>query len=959
MSSGGPSRDDLQRQLQEACAEVERRVRAGAVGVAAAVLAACPALAANKEAALTVAYTEYVVREELGRRPDPQEWCADFPTFRDSLLQLLQVHRAVRTGFTGPADTGGTLPLSADCPGPPAGARVGGYEVLGELGRGGMGVVYQARQAGLNRVVALKMIRGGPYAGSDAAARFRREAEVVARLQHPNIVQVFEVDEHDGAPFLAMEYVAGGSLGRRLAGAPLPARTAAGLVETLARAAEFAHGHGVIHRDLKPANVLLQPVPGAEPPGADGPAVDLARVTPKVVDFGLAKFAAGAGDPTLSGAVLGTPGYMAPEQARGDAKAAGPGADVYALGAILYECLTGRPPFRGETALDTLHLATTQEPVPPAALNPKVPRDLETVCLKCLEKDPARRYATAAALADDLDHFLRAEPVQARLPSAAYRLHKFAQRHTALLAAAAAVFLALAVGLAGTAVGLVRARAARDRAVKAEQDTRDLLAESYAQAARLALQRGAWREALTNLDQALDAGHPARTWLGLQKVRAWCAVHDVARAARDLDALAGRDDLGDLAGPVLLWQADLALGRAADRAAEDRALALARQALDRGLPPPEAGYARGLLAPTSADAVRHFRQALAADPFHQQASGMLGLTLIALGRMAEAREHVTFARKVFPDDPTFAVLLAMILGWEEDLAAGRAALDASLGQLDARQARAARRLFDFARQFRQVAETINGDPFGALPLVSVRLVPVIAGTVAELRSLRGGPGEAGGLLLPLPPVVTRAFHNPAVFPALLWGGDPGPAIAELERAFRVHPDALIAFAHGVLAANAHRLAEAERAFLAAADATSLLPVQRGALAAALFCQWELADQETAARGERLGQAVQTAHRLIARGRLSPTQAALVASVTIEAGEYDLARGVIRDWERQAPRDVLLWRKRLDVAFRAGDYGSAVAAADTILQRLPGDADARRLRAAAVERLAAQGKTLRP
>jgi serine/threonine protein kinase/Flp pilus assembly protein TadD len=965
MSDGGPSREDLEKQLQEACAELERRLRAGAAVGAADLLAAYPALAANREAALTLAYTEYVLREQLGQRPDPDAWCAGFPDLRDSLLQLLQVHGAVRTGPGTHADPTATPSAGTAGPLPGIGRRVGGYELLEVIGRGGMGVVYKARQSGLNRVVALKMIQGGPYAAPDATARFGREAEVVARLQHPNIVQVFEVGDHDGCPFLAMEYVAGGSLDQRLAGSPLPARAAAVLIEALARAGEFAHRRGVVHRDLKPANILFQPHPATETVGpappdatevgiaAPSPAADLTRVTPKIVDFGLAKVPAGAAAPTLSGTVLGTPSYMAPEQARGDVKRVGPAADVYALGAILYECLTGRPPFRGETALDTLRLVLTQEPVPPAALNPRVPRDLETVCLKCLEKDSARRYATAGALADDLSHFLNNEPVLARPPSAAYQLRKFAQRNKALLAGTAAVFLALVAGLIGTGVGLVRAQAARDRAVNAEQDARDLLAESYAQAARLAVQRGAWRDALTNLDMALANDHPSRAWLSLQKVRAWCAVHDVAQATRELDALAARPELGELEGPVRLWQAELALGRGDD----DRALSLARMALDRRLSPPEQEYALGLLAATSDDAIGHFREALKSDPFHQRASGMLALTLITLGRMAEAREHVTFARKVFPEDPTFAVLLALILGWEDNLPTARAELDASLGQLGPPQVQAARRFVDHARQFRQLAEMLVGEPNNSLPLIWARLLPLIASTSADVRALKSGTG--GGLLLPVPPALTRVLREAAAtMPGVLLG-DRGRAIAALERAFQVHPDAFLAYMQGSLAAMDRRMADADRAFLAAANGTSLIPVERGALYCAVFCEWELADQDPPARRERLARAVQTAHRLIARGRLNPDHAALVASVAIEAGELDLARWVIRDWERQAPEDAMSWQKRLLVEYKAGAHGPAIAAADKILKRLPDDADAKRIRAAAVERLVEQAKKLPP
>jgi serine/threonine-protein kinase len=295
----------------------------------------------------------------------------------------------------------------------PARPEVPGYEILGELGRGGMGVVYRARQLNLNRVVALKMILAGGHAADAELARFRSEAEAVARLQHPNIVQIHEVGEHAGLSFFSLEYVPGGSLADRLDGTPWPPEPAARLAATLARAMHAAHQAGVVHRDLKPANVLL---------GKDA--------EPKVTDFGLAKRLDDAAGPTRTGAIMGTPSYMAPEQAGGKSKEAGPPCDVYALGAILYELLTGRPPFRAPTDLDTVLQVLSTEPVPPRLLNPKVSRDLETVCLKCLEKDPARRYASAGALAGDLEQYLAGGSIAARSVNVLDRLARTLERST-------------------------------------------------------------------------------------------------------------------------------------------------------------------------------------------------------------------------------------------------------------------------------------------------------------------------------------------------------------------------------------------------------------------------------------------------------------------------------------------------------------------------------------------------
>jgi tetratricopeptide (TPR) repeat protein len=343
-------------------------------------------------------------------------------------------------------------------PAPPA--VIGDYEILGELGRGGMGVVYQARQVPLNRLVALKMVLAGEHAGPEDLARFLAEAEVVAALQHPHIVQIFEVGRHAGLPFFALEYLEGGSLKDKLRGAPLPPREAAQLVQTLAGAVQAAHERGIIHRDLKPGNVLL---------AADG--------TPKVTDFGLARRVEGGGGLTQSGAIVGTPGYMAPEQAAGGGKTVGRRADVYALGAVLYECLTGRPPFKGATPLDTVLQALREEPVPPRRLQPNVPADLETICLTCLRKEPDRRYPSAHDLADDLRRFRGGEPIRARPSSPWEKARKWARRKPAAAALIAVSGLAL-LTVFGVVLGFtVQLRAAlqetrgqRDRAEAREKE---------------------------------------------------------------------------------------------------------------------------------------------------------------------------------------------------------------------------------------------------------------------------------------------------------------------------------------------------------------------------------------------------------------------------------------------------------------------------------------------------------
>jgi formylglycine-generating enzyme required for sulfatase activity len=308
-----------------------------------------------------------------------------------------------------------------------------GYEILGVCGHGGMGVVYRARQLGANRLAALKMIRAVEHASPAERLRFQIETEAAARLQHPNIVQLYEVGEARGQPFFSLEYCDGGTLTDQLKKQRLTPRQAAQLIETLARAMHYAHLRGVVHRDLKPGNVLLT---GAE------------RVA-KITDFGLAKrIDAEARDVSRTGAILGTAAYMAPEQAAGKVRDTGPAADVYALGALLYECLTGRPPFEGPQHA-VLGSVLNDEPAPPSRAGAKVPADLETICLKCLSKEPARRYASAEELADDLRRFQAGEPIRARPVGAVERAVKWVRRHAAVSALTAAVLLATALGVAG------------------------------------------------------------------------------------------------------------------------------------------------------------------------------------------------------------------------------------------------------------------------------------------------------------------------------------------------------------------------------------------------------------------------------------------------------------------------------------------------------------------------------
>jgi WD40 repeat protein len=372
-----------------------------------------------------------------------------------------RAHETAAIGVEGPLPT----PSLATAPAQPPIPVIPGYWIEGTLGRGAMGVVYQARQVRLGRPCALKVILAGAHADPVAAVRFLGEAEAIARLNHPHVVQIYHIGEADGLPFLELEYVEGGSLDHRLDGTPWPARRAAALVEALARGVAAAHRLGIVHRDLKPGNILL---------AGDG--------TPKVGDFGLAKRLQVESGLTATESILGTPSYMAPEQAEGKAKQVGALADVYALGAILYELLTGRPPFRGTTVLETLEQVKTAEPVPPRRLVPGVPRDAETIALKCLQKDPAKRYGSADDLAEDLRRLLADEPIRARRVSSSERLIRWGRRNKAVAALLASVVATLVLGFVVSTSQWIRAErhAAREAAlreeVRRELYTSDMLA---------------------------------------------------------------------------------------------------------------------------------------------------------------------------------------------------------------------------------------------------------------------------------------------------------------------------------------------------------------------------------------------------------------------------------------------------------------------------------------------------
>jgi len=507
-----------------------------------------------------------------------------------------------------------------------------GFELLDLLGRGGMGCVFRARHQRLNRIVALKMISAGVRADPTDRERFRNEAEALARLQHPNIVQVFEVGQHDSQQYFVMEYCPSGTLADKLGGNPMPPKDAAELTETLARAIHMAHGQNLIHRDLKPANVLL---------GNQG--------EPKVTDFGLAKDLAGASNLTEADAIVGTPSYMAPEQAAGKGNEVGPITDVWSLGAILYECLTGRPPFKAATKIETLDQVRSLDPVFPRQINPAVPRDLETIALKCLRKEPRDRYQSANEFAEDLRRFRANEPILARPIGPIGKSWKWVQRNPVAATLFAVVVVAL---LSVSTVSMIALRTERLRQL-----------DSHRADARRATEQGRWVAARDAYERLTDAGGELDEQDRFERAYAQYQLGNFATARAEFEQLRSMPPsrLGQLDARVDLYLGEMLFGKD-----DDRARALIDSAI-RKLPPTsaEANYANALIAISGRDALARFKQSEQADRFLQQARSYATYLSILFGEFDQAEVLVQRSELLYPerdDSILFRTVLAAIRG---------------------------------------------------------------------------------------------------------------------------------------------------------------------------------------------------------------------------------------------------------------------------------------------------------
>jgi serine/threonine protein kinase len=543
-----------------------------------------------------------------------------------------------------------------------------GYEILEELGRGGMGVVFKARQRTLKRLVALKMILAGSAASETQKTRFHTEAELIARLQHPNIVQVYEVNEHEGLPFFSLELCDQNNLEAHLK-EPLLPREAARLVQTLARAIHYAHSLHVIHQDLKPANVLLVR-DGGTADGASNSA-RLAGLSPKITDFGLARLLDEVA-PSQTGELAGTPPYMSPEQA-GGGKGLGPATDIHALGAILYRCLTGQPPFSGKSLLEILRKVQTEPPAPPRRLNPAVPRDLEAICLRCLKKDPASRYPTADKLAEDLQRFLDNRETLARPLGWPGRLWKGYRRHPVSWSL---FFIAVLASLLW-GFGLVKtAYAEAERANKEFKDEKERAHNTLVNAAIQFAASGDWLAALPYFAKAIADDVPKdRRRLEVRRLPGLFLYGNSIDTEAELTRLWGlREELDpdDLTRLLLARGEYLISGN--DTLPE--ANALLKQALDTGkLSRADNAYVRGLLTERLTDAIVLFRQAIEIEQAHAGAHHCLLVALLIAGRAEEARKQAVVVRSKFPKDPLPGLVEAFLFLFEGDEVSWRKSID--------------------------------------------------------------------------------------------------------------------------------------------------------------------------------------------------------------------------------------------------------------------------------------------
>jgi len=873
-----------------------------------------------------------------------EDLSAEFPSYGE-LFRLLAGISDLDTNRRGSFES--TAAFQHDPAQPPPGAvasawsQVPGYEIIERIGGGGMGVVYKACQLHPRRLVALKLISSDLHFSHDAVERFRREAAAVASLEHEGIVRLYEFGKAGGRPFFSMQLVEGDTLAKRCREMSMQPRDVATTMRRLAEAVHYAHQRGVVHRDLKPSNVLLD-----------------AEDRPLIADFGLAKnLNEDQADLTETGMAVGTYAYMAPEQAGHGRGELSTSVDVYGLGAIMYELLTGRPPFRGESPAHTLNNVLNVDPEPPTRVAPGTSRELEAICLKCLEKRPSARYADAAELADDLQRFLDHRPLRAQPPSWATRTWKWTRRRPAVAAVVGVVVLSAAALLVTESVNQAKLAAAVARYGELNDELTQSLIYNYVQNAESYGQKGQWEQAVEALDKALKLGPADPIAIRLQKVKAYNAMYEGGDAQEEIKRLKEEVTSGEHLGEVQLWYGDLMLLEQN----QDEALRQIREALANGLPPADAAYAESLLAETSPEAEQHLLRALEEDPFHYRAYAYLITLNVFQGNREEARRRAESARHLFPDDPMFPLAMGLIAAMEGDLDQANGYLKLLEGKIESGKLEILAETFELLQPVTRWVDhwdsgESGGDVFGSVSRMWLNVQKYqlqekgAGGFIKDFFSADRGDVFAS---MRAPPCIGKTY---SVLAGNLFGfqlvvtsnGIANRRIKALDEAVQTHPEGTLYFTKAVVCMSVGRWQKAEEAFLIAAETPAILPniareAEFGAAMSAAALRFKLLEEEA------LPRATAAVRRRIAMGPLRPLHAKYCWQIAVGAEDYELAHEIITAQLAGEPFNLVWLRRRAANELARGNLSQAIAAARQVLEVEPDDGEANKIKADAIQR----------